>query len=55
MRAVVLSRPLPIEEGPLETVELPVPEPVDNEILIKVSVCGACHTDLDEEIGRAHV
>lgn len=55
MRAVVLSRPLPIEEGPLETVELPVPEPVDNEILIKVSVCGACHTDLDEAEGRLDV
>lgn len=52
MRAVVLSRPSAIEEGPLETVELPVPEPVDKEILIKVSVCGACHTDLDEAEGR---
>ncbi len=52
MRAVVLSGASAIEEGPLETVELPVPEPVDKEILIKVSVCGACHTDLDEAEGR---
>jgi len=52
MKAVVLNKPSPIEERPLELTDLPVPKPADNEILVKVSVCGACHTDLDETEGR---
>jgi len=31
---------------PLERVEAPLPEPGDGEVLIKVSGCGVCHTDL---------
>ncbi len=30
----------------LELVELPVPEPGDGEVLVKVAGCGLCHTDL---------
>ncbi len=52
MKAIVLRKPAPIEEKPLEPAELPIPEPTDNQILVKVSVCGACHTDLDEVEGR---
>jgi len=37
---------------PLELVDLPKPEPHDNEILVKVSACGVCHTELDEIEGR---
>ena len=48
MKAIVLKKP----GQPLELVELPIPKPKENEILIKVSVCGACHTDLDEAEGR---
>ncbi|MGD0572170.1 MAG: zinc-dependent alcohol dehydrogenase family protein [Sedimentisphaerales bacterium] len=48
MRAMILKKP----EQPLELVDLPKPKPKENEILIKVSVCGACHTDLDEAEGR---
>jgi propanol-preferring alcohol dehydrogenase len=36
----------------LELVDLPKPEPQENEILIKVSACGMCHTELDEIEGR---
>jgi len=32
--------------------ELPAPVPGDSEILLKVSVCGVCHTELDEIEGR---
>ncbi|MCF7792686.1 MAG: zinc-dependent alcohol dehydrogenase family protein [Candidatus Cloacimonetes bacterium] len=32
--------------------EIPTPKPEENEILIKVSVCGVCHTELDEIEGR---
>ncbi|MBN1807115.1 MAG: zinc-dependent alcohol dehydrogenase family protein [Sedimentisphaerales bacterium] len=52
MKAVILTRHAPIEENPLQLVDLPEPEPDDNQILVKVSVCGACHTDLDEVEGR---
>jgi len=52
MRAVVLTRHCPIEENPLEITDLPQPKPDDNQILVEVSLCGACHTDLDEAEGR---
>jgi len=38
--------------NPLKLVELPVPAPGEQEVLIKVSVCGVCHTELDEIEGR---
>ena len=31
---------------PLERVEAPLPQPGDGEVLLKVSGCGVCHTDL---------
>lgn len=39
--------------APLTMVDLPIPESKANEILIKVSCCGVCHTELDEIEGRA--
>ena len=38
--------------NPLELVNIPIPEPKENEILIKISRCGVCHTELDEIEGR---
>ena len=52
MKAMVLNKQSSAEEKPLELTDLPIPEPDDNQILVKVSVCGACHTDLDEIEGR---
>jgi propanol-preferring alcohol dehydrogenase len=52
MKAMVLDNSCPVEERPLRLVDLPIPEPGEKEILVKVSVCGACHTDLDEVEGR---
>ena len=55
MKAMVLSKPRPIETGgknPLEMVDLPVPAPAPKQLLIKVSVCGICHTEIDEIEGR---
>ncbi|MGI4791631.1 MAG: zinc-dependent alcohol dehydrogenase family protein [Janthinobacterium lividum] len=46
MKAMVLSRPGPIESAPLRLTELPIPEPGLGEILIQVEVCGVCRTDL---------
>lgn len=37
---------------PLYLAELPVPVPSENEILVKVTACGVCHTELDEIEGR---
>jgi propanol-preferring alcohol dehydrogenase len=52
MKAMVLRENSPIEKEPLELSDLPIPDPGPGEILIKVSVCGVCHTELDEIEGR---
>ena len=52
MKAQVLNKIAPVEEKPLQLLEVPVPQPKDGEILVKVSVCGVCHTELDEIEGR---
>ncbi|UCE99131.1 MAG: zinc-dependent alcohol dehydrogenase family protein [Planctomycetota bacterium] len=52
MKAMVLNQTSPVEAKPLEAVDLPVPVPEDNQILVRTLVCGACHTDLDEVEGR---
>jgi len=54
MRAMVLKKLTSLEETktPLELTDLPDPVPGDKEILVKVSTCGVCHTELDEIEGR---
>jgi propanol-preferring alcohol dehydrogenase len=37
---------------PLVLAEKPMPEPGEGEILVRVSTCGVCHTELDEIEGR---
>ena len=56
MKAMVLNELCRLEENqaPLELTELPDPIPSANEILIRVSACGVCHTELDEIEGRTH-
>jgi len=46
MRAWVVSDPGPIDEHPLELVDLPIPEPGPGEIRVRVLTCGVCRTDL---------
>jgi len=46
MKAMLLSRPCPVEESPLEQTSLPAPIPGDGEVLLRVRACGICHTDL---------
>src|SRR5271157_3693814 len=43
---------LPGDGVPLIQSDIPSPRPGDSEVLIGVSVCGICHTDLDEIEGR---
>ena len=46
MKAMLLRAPRPVEERPLELVELPTPAPGPGQVLIAVHACGICHTDL---------
>jgi propanol-preferring alcohol dehydrogenase len=54
MKAMVLRKLCTIDEKapPLELADVPVPVPGAGEVLIKVSACGVCHTELDEIEGR---
>jgi len=52
MKAMLLDRISLVEEKPLKLVELPTPIPGENQILVKVSTCGVCHTEIDELEGR---
>jgi len=54
MKAWIIDKicDLSTENNPLKQVELPKPEPGEGELLIKVSTCGVCHTEIDEIEGR---
>lgn len=52
MKAQVLKRISLIENRPLQLADLAVPQPKAKEILVKISACGVCHTELDEIEGR---
>ncbi len=46
MRALVISTAAPIETAPLRVEARPTPAPGRGEILVRVSACGVCRTDL---------
>ena len=54
MQAMLLNQTTNLADNhtPLTLTELPDPVPGDGEILIRVSACGVCHTELDEIEGR---
>jgi propanol-preferring alcohol dehydrogenase len=54
MKAMLLKKLSGLSENkePLELADLPEPVPGEGEILINVSACGVCHTELDEIEGR---
>jgi propanol-preferring alcohol dehydrogenase len=54
MRAMILPALCWLDENPnpLQLAELPDPVPGPGEILVRVSACGVCHTELDEIEGR---
>ncbi len=54
MNAHVLRHLAAIESGrdPLDFCELPDPIPGPGDLLIRVSACGVCHTEIDEIEGR---
>ena len=54
MNAMRLFDQRPAEQNPLALVELPVPEPAAGQLLLQVSACGVCHTDLHIVEGDLH-
>ena len=54
MQAMVLAAITDLAKNrtPLEERDLPRPKPRAGEVLIRVSACGVCHTELDEIEGR---
>ena len=46
MLAMTLEKPGPASGSPLRVVDLPDPVPGPGEVLVRVSACGVCHTDL---------
>lgn len=46
MKACVLRTPAKVETNPLEFVDVPTPEPGEDEVLVRVHACGVCRTDL---------
>lgn len=46
MKAWLLEKHAPVEQAPLKLREVPVPAPKNDELLLEVTACGVCHTDL---------
>ncbi len=46
MKAQLLQNPAPVEDNPLELLDIPRPSLADRDLLVQVRVCGVCHTDL---------
>ena len=46
MKAWVLRQPAKVHERPLELVDVTSPAPREHELLVRVSACGVCRTDL---------
>ena len=52
IKAQILNALGPVEDRRLSLVDRPVPEPGAGQILVRVSACGVCHTEIDEIEGR---
>jgi propanol-preferring alcohol dehydrogenase len=54
MRAMILNKISDVSQNPepLDAADLPVPEPGPDQVLLRASACGVCHTELDEIEGR---
>ena len=54
MKAMLLQTLTDLRKNPepLVLADIPVPEPAPGEVLIRITTCGVCHTELDEIEGR---
>jgi propanol-preferring alcohol dehydrogenase len=46
MKAVLLRKPRPIEQNPLDLENAPIPNVASGQILLKVTACGVCRSNL---------
>jgi propanol-preferring alcohol dehydrogenase len=46
MKAWLLNKPAPVSSSPLTIANVATPVPRDDEVLIRISACGICRTDL---------
>ena len=46
MKACLLQAPAPVSTNPLALSEVPTPKPSGDQVLVRVSACGVCRTDL---------
>jgi len=46
MKVIALDKPAPIETKPLRLIEKQRPKPSPGEVLVRVTACGVCRTDL---------
>src|SRR3989441_1836594 len=46
MKACLLNSPKPVDARPLELTNVAVPSSADDELLVRVTACGVCRTDL---------
>ncbi|MHB8381728.1 MAG: zinc-dependent alcohol dehydrogenase family protein [Candidatus Binataceae bacterium] len=54
---MVIENPASIETSPLIQIDAPIPEPAEDEILVRVRACGVCRTDLhvaEGDLPRKH-
>lgn len=54
MRAMILNgiTDMSVNPNPLELADIDLPRAGSHELLVRISVCGVCHTELDEIEGR---
>ena len=52
MKAMLLRKVSQIDAMPLELQDWPYPQVGPNQVLVKVTTCGVCHTEIDEIEGR---
>ena len=46
MRAMSFDAPAPVERRPLQLTDAPTPTPTPGQVLVRVTACGVCRTDL---------
>lgn len=46
MKVCILNTPASVDERPLSLTEVPDPQPLKDELLVRINACGICRTDL---------
>ncbi len=55
MKACLLNSPKPVDQKPLEFLDVAAPSPGEDELLVRVTACGVCRTDLHVVEGELQV